>query len=433
MGHTLSTSEKYGSRTSRSRLLVVTTIGNALEFFDFTVFGYFAIVIGRLFFAPMSAEGQLMSSLATFGVGFLMRPLGGVVFGIYADRAGRRAAMTLTLTLMMVGVCLAGLAPTYAQVGIAGPILMVLARLIQGLSAGGEVGPATTLLLEHAPAGSRAFYTSWQLGSQGLGIAAGAASAALLTHFLPEEQLYAWGWRLPFLLGAAILPVGIALRRQLSEIETEYPQSTTGSDSAIPLRDLFHSHFRHLAAGVLLIMGATVAAYLITFFIPTYSIRDLKLGESASYACAVASGIVIAIVAPIAGKVTDRVGRKIPIVFARLLLIASLYPMYAWLSSAPTAGRLLVTVVFLSVLLTIQGAATISLIPVLFPRHVRATGTGTVYSFGVALFGGSTQLAAVWLISATGNRLSPAIATTAVLIVSTLSLLLIGSEADAET
>ena len=430
MGDQLSIMATQPRRMSKARLLTVMAIGNALEFFDFTVFGYFAIVIGHLYFSPLSEQGQLMSSMATFGVGFVMRPLGGILFGIYADRAGRRAAMTLTLTLMMVGVCLVGLAPTYAQIGIAAPVLMVLARLIQGLSAGGEVGPATAVLLEHAPPGARGFFTSWQPASQGIGIATGAASAALLTYLLPEDQLYAWGWRIPFLIGAVILPVGIMIRRQLVEIEGDgsasaasHTAATPATPAKYPFRAILRDYSSNIAAGILLLMGATVAAYFIMFFIPTYAIRELKLGESASYAAAMVSGVVIAVVTPIVGKLSDVIGRKTPFVVARILLVALLYPMFAWLSDAPSVARLFVCVITLTTLFSVQSAPTMTLLPELFPKAIRATGTGTVYSIGVAIFGGLTQLVAVWLIQATGSRLAPAVVVTAVLAVSTLSFL----------
>ena len=425
MGDQLNMAALTPVRVSRTRLLVATTIGNALEFFDFTVFGFFAIVIGHQFFSPLSADGQLMSSVATFGVGFVMRPVGGILIGVYADRVGRRAAMTLTLSLMTLGVCLAGLTPTYAEIGIAAPVIMVIARLIQGFSAGGEVGPATTVLLEHAPAGARAWYTSWQLASQGVGIAAGAASAAALTYFLPHDALYAWGWRLPFLFGAVILPVGVVIRRQLALAEGQPHDPVNAAPRRSPVSELIRDHRRNLVAGILLVMGGTVTAYIVVFFIPTYAIRELKLGESASYACAMASGLVIAVLAPVTGKIADAFGRRMPIVVARLALIVSLCPAYAWLSNGPSVFRLFAAVVGLSALFTIQGAPSITLIPEMFPKSLRATATGAVYSVGVALFGGLTQLVAVWLIHVTGDRSSPAVATTICLVLSTLSLALI--------
>jgi MHS family proline/betaine transporter-like MFS transporter len=425
MGDQLNMAALAPVRLSRSRLLLATTIGNALEFFDFTVFGFFAIVIGHQFFSPLSADGQWMSSVATFGVGFVMRPVGAILIGVYADRVSRRAAMTLTLSLMTLGVCLAGLTPTYAEIGIAAPVLIVIARLIQGFSAGGEVGPATTVLLEHAPPGARAWYTSWQLASQGVGIAAGAASAAALTYFLPHDALYAWGWRLPFLFGAVILPVGIVIRRQLAAAEVHSQGPANAASRHSPVSGLLRGYRRNLVAGILLVMGGTVTAYMVVFFIPTYAIRELKLGEFASYACAMASGLVIAVLSPVIGKIADAFGRTMPIVVARLALIVSVYPAYTWLSSEPSVFRLFAVTVGLAVLFTMQGAPSITLIPEMFPKSLRATATGTVYSVGVALFGGLTQLVAVWLIHVTGDKSSPAIATTICLVVSTLSLALI--------
>ncbi|MFM0433751.1 MFS transporter [Paraburkholderia aspalathi] len=412
-------------RPSRSKLLVATTIGNALEFFDFTVYGFFSIVIGHQFFSTLSSYGQLMASVATFGLGFVMRPVGGILIGMYADRAGRRPAMMLTLSLMTVGVCMAGLAPTYAQVGIAAPIIMVLARFIQGFSAGGEVGASTTLLLEQAPPGSRGWFTSWQLASQGMGVAAGAASASVLSYVLSHDALYAWGWRLPFLFGAAILPIGIIIRSQISAFEDESVRAENRVAEHSPIARLLRDHRRNFGAGVLLLMGGVVMNYTVLFFIPTYAIHELKLDESASYACAIASGLTIAILSPIAGKIADAFGRIAPIVLGRLVLIVMLYPAYAWLNSEPSIFRLFVVIVGLTIPFTLQGSPSITLIPELFPRAIRATATGTVYSFGVAIFGGLTQLVAVWLIHSTGNRLAPAIATTLCVVISSLSLLMI--------
>ncbi|WP_341315134.1 MFS transporter [Paraburkholderia sp. IMGN_8] len=395
-----------------------------MEFFDFTVFGFFAIVIGKNFFSPLNAQGQLLLSATTFGVGFLIRPLGGVLIGIYADRAGRRAAMTLTLSLMALGACMAGLAPTYAEVGIAAPLIMILARLIQGFSAGGEVGPSTVVLLEYAPSGSRAWYTSWQLASQGIGIALGAASATLLSYVLSHEALYAWGWRIPFLCGAAILPAGILIRRRLGELERS-PRAAARGEGHRPLRALLRGHGRNLLGGILLLMGGTITAYMVIFFIPTYAVHELKLGEAGSYACALASGVLLAVLSPLAGKIADAVGRTIPILAGRVLLIASLYPAYAWLSSAPSVTRLFIVMVILIVPYTIQGAPSVTLIPELFPKSIRVTATGTVYSLAVAVFGGLTQPAALWLADFTGSRFAPAIAITAGLVLSTFSLLII--------
>ena len=215
----------------RRRVIAGTTIGNALEFFDFTVFTFLMLVIGPLFFPAASGYGQLLLTTATFGVGFLMRPVGGMLIGSYADRHGRRAAMTLTLWLMGLGCGLIALAPTYAQMGIAGPVIMVLARLIQGFAAGGEVGASTTLLVEHAPP-SRRGYSSWQFGSQSLGVMLGALVVALLTAALTPEQMKDWGWRVPFVIGILTVPVGAYIRRNLEE--TLEPQPAPGARAPAP-------------------------------------------------------------------------------------------------------------------------------------------------------------------------------------------------------
>ena len=208
----------------RRRVIAGTTIGNALEFFDFTVFTFLMLVIGPLFFPAASGYGQLLLTTA-FGVGFLMRPVGGMLIGSYADRHGRRAAMTLTLWLMGLGCGLIALAPTYAQMGIAGPVIMVLARLIQGFAAGGEVGASTTLLVEHAPPSRRGFYSSWQFGSQSLGVMLGALVVALLTAALTPEQMKDWGWRVPFVIGILTVPVGAYIRRNLEETLEPQPRA----------------------------------------------------------------------------------------------------------------------------------------------------------------------------------------------------------------
>ncbi|MBN3798877.1 MFS transporter, partial [Burkholderia sp. Ac-20392] len=204
---------------SNRQLIVAITIGNGLEFFDLTVFSFFAVLLGKLFFPAVSAQQQLLMSVATFGVGFIARPIGGVVIGLVADRFGRVPAMNLTLVTMAIGTGMIGVMPTYAQIGVAAPVLVVAARLLQGFSAGGEVGVSTSLLAERAPAGERGYYTSWQFASQGAAALAGSFVGFLLSYFLDTASLESWGWRVPFLLGVLIAPVGLYLRARFNAIE----------------------------------------------------------------------------------------------------------------------------------------------------------------------------------------------------------------------
>ncbi|WP_322012298.1 MFS transporter [Paraburkholderia sp. J12] len=390
-------------KLSRTQLIVAATVGNALEYFDFTVYSFFALTIGKLFFPTMSSYGQLLASVATFGVGFVMRPLGGVVIGAYADRAGRKPAMTLTIFMMAMGCMLIGLAPTYAQIGVAAPVLIVFARLLQGFSAGGEVGASTTLLIEAGTPANRGLLGSWQFASQGMGVSLGALTAALLTTFLSPATLLAWGWRVPFLMGLAIAPIGMWIRRRLEE---EVP--VQASAARPPVVTVLRDHWDRAALGTLLTIGSTVTAYVVTFYMPTYAIHELKVPAPTALAAGLVSGVVTIIVAPVAGWLSDRLSRRVLIFWPRLLVVLLIYPAFLWLTSEPDAGRLLVTVGGLSVLLALQAAPSITVLPEMFPRAVRATGMAIVYGVGVALFGGFAQTVATWLVKVTGNLLAPA-------------------------
>ena len=295
----------------RRRVIAGTTIGNALEFFDFTVFTFLMLVIGPLFFPAASSYGQLLLTTATFGVGFLMRPVGGMLIGSYADRHGRRAAMTLTLWLMGLGCALIAAAPTYAQMGLAGPVMMVLARLIQGFAAGGEVGASTTLLVEHAPALRRGFYSSWQFGSQSLGVALGALVVGGLTAALTAEQMQAWGWRLPFVIGILTVPVGAYIRRNLEETlePAQAPEAVRAASDHKPLRLVFAHHKARVVKGILLVIGGMVCAQIIGFYMPAYAHRELGLPATSTLSASVVVGAVGFFCAPLVGMLADRVGR----------------------------------------------------------------------------------------------------------------------------
>ena len=390
-------------KLSRPQLIVAATIGNALEFFDFTVYSFFALTIGKLFFPTMSSYGQLLASVSTFGVGFVMRPLGGIVIGAFADRAGRKPAMTLTIFMMALGCTLIGLAPTYAQIGVAAPMLIVFARLLQGFSAGGEVGASTTLLIEAGTPANRGLLGSMQFASQGLGVSIGALMAALLAALLSPDALLAWGWRVPFLMGLVIAPLGIWIRRRLEE-ETPVREQR----ARMPVMAVLRDYGGRAAVGTLLTIGTTVTAYVVTFYMPTFAIHQLHVSPPTALAAGLVSGVVTFVVAPISGLFCDRLSRRAMIFWPRVLIVVLIYPAFLWLTSAPGAARLLVTVGGLSVLLALQAAPSITVLPEMFPRKVRATGMSIVYSVGVALFGGFAQTIATWLLKVTGNQLAPA-------------------------
>jgi MHS family proline/betaine transporter-like MFS transporter len=409
---------------SRLRTISAITIGNALEFFDFTVYGFMAILIGKLFFPNLSPYNQLLLAVATFGVGFVMRPIGGVVIGAYADRAGRKAAMTLAIALMSLGCAIIAFTPTYAQIGVAAPLLMVLARLLQGFSAGGEVGASTTLLVEYASPRDRGYLASWQFASTGLGIFLGALVVSALSAALSPLAMETWGWRVPFVLGLSIAPVGIYIRRQLNETLDIDLSGATRRHRNSSLRILLKEHRRSLAAGILTVMGSTTAAYVVTFYMPNYAVRELGLSPAFSLAAAALVGFLSFALASPVGWLSDRIGRKSLIIGSRVVLALVIYPAFVWLVDEPSPGRLLTLMALLGAMHVVQAVPGLTALPEMFPKHVRATGMSVVYSVGVALFGGFSPLIVTWMVNETGSKLAPAWYLMGTTVVSLFGLLL---------
>lgn len=396
------------ARPGRRKTIVATTIGNALEFFDFTVYGFLALTIGKLFFPTLSSYGQLLLTVASFGVGFIMRPLGGIVIGAYADRAGRKKAMTLTIFLMALGCLLIAAAPTYAQIGVAAPLLIVVARLIQGFSAGGEVGASTTLLVEHATPADRGYMASWQFASQGLGILMGAVVVGVLSFTLTPQAMESWGWRVPFVLGLVIAPVGMFIRRHLEESLDPATVAAQATKRESSLSEVCRLHGRTVLYAILSLVGGTAAAYVVSFYMPTYAIRELGMAPPVALFGAAITGLLSFACAPLVGIWSDRVGRKPLIVWSRIALAVLIYPGFLWLNASPTPAVLFTVVGVLSLTLVIQSVPGITMLPEMFPKHVRASGMSLVYSVGVALFGGFSPFISTWLLNATGNKLAPA-------------------------
>jgi MFS transporter, MHS family, proline/betaine transporter len=393
-------------RVSKSRIIAACTIGNALEFYDFVIFSFFARTIGALFFPSLDPTAQLLLAFATYGVGFLMRPLGGVVLGAYADRKGRKKATVLTLMLMALGTGMIGLAPVYANAGVLGAIIVVLGRLIQGFSAGGEVGASTTLLAEHAPKEQRGFFGSWQLASQGLAVLAAAGAALAVTSLLTPTQVNAWGWRIPFILGVLIVPIGLWLRSALEETHANETHERTREISS--LRLAFRAHLGKIIAGVGLIIGGTAANAVIVLYMATYAVTQLKLAPIVGLYAGITAGLVTFLVAPIGGALSDIVGRKMVAGVAYSLILLLIYPAFLYLNANPTVGTLLMVVAVLGALNAMGGATIIITLAEIFPVEVRATGMSLVYALGVAIFGGFGQFIVTWLIAATGSPIAPA-------------------------
>ncbi len=406
MTATLIAAPQAPTRISPTRLIAACAIGNALEFYDFVIYSFFAATIGRLFFPSQDPAVQILLSFATYGVGFFLRPIGGAVIGAHADRHGRKQATLLTILLMALGTAMIGLAPSYQQIGVFGPLIVVFGRLVQGFSAGGEVGASTTLLAEYAPPGRRGFFGSWQLASQGLAVLIAAIMASAVTRTLSPASLESWGWRLPFLLGILIVPIGWWLRGALHETHANASDARLQRVNA--LSQLFGRYLRQLVTGVMLVIGGTAANAVVVLYMSTYAVRQLGLSPASGLFAGVTAGLLTLVMAPVGGALSDRYGRKrIGWIFSAMLVVL-IYPSFVILGAHPTLPTLLVVVTCLSAVFAAGSGATIILLAEIFPAQVRASGLSMVYALGVAIFGGFGQFIVTWLIQATGSPLAPA-------------------------
>ena len=386
-----------------AKVIGAITLGNGLEFFDFVVYSFFATVIGRLFFPAEDEVTQLMLAVGTYGIAFIARPVGGIVLGVLADRVGRKPAMNLTLGLMALGSLGVACAPTQAQAGLLGPIWLLSARLLQGFALGGEVGASTSLLLEYATEKTRGYYSSWQMFSQALSSLAASAMALGLTRALTTEQLESWGWRIPFFLGVAVVPVGIWIRRHVDETLGERKQSASAT-----LKEVFLRQWATVLTGILLLMGGTCATYIVVFYLANYATTFLKMPLHVALWASVASAVALAIASPLAGLACDRYGRKPVLGVCRAIQALTVLPCFVWLGQSPTGPVLVAIVLFQGALTAFSAVSSIVTITESCPRYVRATALSIIYGLGVAAFGGSAQFVVTWLIDKTGNRLMPA-------------------------
>ncbi len=389
----------------RRKAIVATVLGNGFEWFDFMVYGFFAITIGKLFFPTGNDVTSLMLSAATFGVGFLVRPVGGVLIGIYSDRYGRKGALSLTIILMGIGTALIGLAPTYSQIGMAAPCIIVFARLLQGISAGGEMGTATAYLTEHAPAGKKAYYSSWIQTSIGFAVLVGACFGTGITLNLSPEQVESWGWRIPFLFGLLIGPIGYFIRRNLDESPAFLEE---GDKSETPFKDVIREYPKQAFASFAMVVLWTVCIYVILFYMPTYSVRVLQLPQSASFMAAIVGGAVISICSPITGWLSDKMGRKWLLGGASAAMLVLAWPLFSMIVSQPSLQTLCIFQAVFGLLIATYTGPILAALSETFPTKVLSTGLSVAYNLAVMTFGGFASLILTWLIQATGTATAPA-------------------------
>jgi metabolite-proton symporter len=379
--------------------------GNFLEMYDFFVFAYYAAAIGRVFFPSDNEFASLMLSLMTFGAGFLMRPLGAIVLGAYIDHHGRRAGLLLTLALMSIGTLSIALVPGYATIGLFAPLLVVTGRLLQGFSAGVELGGVSVYLAEIATPGHKGFYVSWQSGSQQVAVVFLALLGVALSGYFPPEQMTGWGWRIPFLVGCMIIPFIFLLRRSLKETD-EFLARAHRPGVAEIYRSVV-ANWKLMIVGMLMVTMTTVSFYFITAYTPTFGREVLKLDSNASLIVTLCVGLSNLFWLPVMGALSDRIGRRPILIACTVVALLTAYPALAWLVSAPSFGRLLAVELWLSFLYGSYNGAMVVCLTEIMPVAVRTAGFSVAYSLATALFGGFTPAVSTYLIHVTGNRAMP--------------------------
>ena len=397
---------KKAEQSKLSTVLRVTS-GNFLEMFDFFLYGFYATYISKTFFPSNDEYASLILTFATFGAGFLMRPLGAVILGSYIDQIGRRKGLIVTLGIMALGTVLIAFVPGYATIGIAAPILVLVGRLLQGFSAGVELGGVSVYLSEMATPGNKGFYVSWQSASQQVAIMASAIIGYLLSQWLSAEQIGAWGWRVPFFIGCMIVPVIFVIRRSLQETDEFLARKHHPTFKEI-LRSI-GSNWRVVVAGMMMVVMTTVSFYLITVYAPTFGKGVLKLSTADSLLTTFCVGMSNFFWLPVMGAVSDKVGRKPLLLAATILAILTAYPALSWLVANPSFSHLLIVELWLSFLYGSYNGAMVVALTEIMPVEVRTTGFSLAYSLATATFGGFTPAACTYLIHVLDNKAAPGI------------------------
>ena len=381
------------------------TSGNFLEMYDFMVFGYYASAIANTFFPGSDPFASLMLTLMTFGAGFLMRPLGAVILGTYIDQHGRRKGLLITLGLMALGTLTIAVVPGYHTLGVLAPILVLVGRLLQGFSAGVELGGVSVYLSEIAPPGRRGFFVSWQSGSQQISVIFAALLGLGLNNLLGKQAVSDWAWRIPFFVGCMVVPFLFYIRRSLEETEAFKEKKHRPG-----MREIARSVLRNwplVMAGMFMVVTTTVMFYMITAFTPTFGKSVLNMSDQQSFMVTLFVGISNLFWLPLMGSLSDRVGRRPLLIIFTLLMIATTWPVLHWLVAAPTFAHLIETELWLSFLYASYNGAMVVWLAEVMPADVKASGFSLAYSLATALFGGFTPAISSYLIHSTGDKAMP--------------------------
>src|SRR5215471_3487731 len=388
-------------QTSTFKVLAAASIGNALEFYDILIYGYFAVTISKLFFPTADPTTSLLLTFGTFAISYLARPFGALVLGAYADRAGRRAAMLLSIVIMTIGTGLMAIMPTYNTIGILAPIAVLIARLLQGFAVAGEFGSATAFLVEHSKE-RKGFFASFQWFGQGVATVLSSFFGVVLFSLLTTDQIESWAWRVPFLFGLLIGPIGLYIRKHLGET----PEFRDQGPAHAPLRQMFAHHWDRLLMCIGIVVLSTSSNYII-LYMPTYAIKQLHLPQSLAFIATLIGGLLLTFGAPLFGHLSDRIGRVRMMVIVSTLFAVSAYPSFLLLVANPSLAGIVTLVCWLSLLKAAYSGTLPALMAELFPTATRSTGIAVAYNTSVPIFGGTAPLIATWLVAVTGSPLSP--------------------------
>ena len=397
------------AESTRRRAILSCAIGNFVELFDFVIFGLFAAQIGHNFFPAANPVTSLLGSFATYGVGFIMRPVGAIVIGAYGDRHGRKSALVLTVALMALATALTGLVPSYATIGLWGPVLLVLCRLVQGFSTGGEWGGAAAFLVEYARPGKRGITGSMQQFSVGLGLIFGTLCAAALNAGLSPAAMESWGWRVPFILGFLLAPVGYYLRSRVAETPAFERTVEAHHVTPTPVRDSLTIHRGPVLLAFGLSIVGCVGNYVFNIFMPSFAAGQLHLSAGAAYLSTAIAAVVLTALTPVMGALSDRIGRKPVMLMSAVGYLVAAYPLFLLVTTRADVTGLVLAQCISAVLLAMYAGPLPATLSELFPTRVRFTALSIGYSLAVTIFGGFAPFIATFLIKQSGSPVSPSL------------------------
>lgn len=418
---TFSGSESAVSQKTLRKVLIASSLGNFVEWFDYASYGYLATIIAVVFFPDIAPSAALMATFAVFAISFIIRPIGGIIWGSIGDRIGRRTALSFSILIMSGATTLIALLPSYAQIGMMAPALLLLLRMVQGFSASGEYAGATSFIAEYSPPSKRGLFTSLVPASTAAGLLAGSLMAAGLFAFLTPAEMQSYGWRLPFLLALPLGLIGIYIRLKIEDTPKFRELENQHRVTATPAKEIFTTYRREVLISIGVTSLNAVGFYLILSYMPTYLITELNVGETEAFLTVSISLAIYVLSIFVMGAISDKIGRKVALILASILFIALTVPLFAMLDGATLTGIILIQIAF-GILLTVNDGTLPCFLTEIFPTRVRYSGFAFSFNTAQAFLGGTAPLIATFLINITGSKLAPAWYLVAIAVVSLLAM-----------